>query len=114
MAVTDVNGTQTAVIGTEHTLANSAAAGVYVLKVDLTNLVAGDILELRMKTIILTGGTPIGCFVGVFSDAQSVDELAALSPPIPTALADSGAVRATLKQVLGTGRAFKWEFIKVG
>jgi hypothetical protein len=49
MAVTAfVSGTQTAVIGTEHFLANVNEAGVFTLHVDKNAMAAGDVLELRV------------------------------------------------------------------
>ena len=58
MAVTSAaSGTQTATVTTEHTLAALETAGVYVFEVDTVNMVAGDVLELRIKKMTLTGGT---------------------------------------------------------
>ena len=114
MAVTDVHGTQTATIGTEHTLADTAAAATYVLQVDMTNLAAGDVIELRLKAITLTGDTvpgPVAYYIQ-FADAQLTDDVMKYSVPISTALTDSGAIRATLKQTKGTGRTFKWALLK--
>ena len=58
--IVDASGTQTATISTEHSLATVSVAGEYELKVDIDALAAGatpDIIELRVKTNILTGGT---------------------------------------------------------
>jgi hypothetical protein len=58
MTVTaEAASTQTAVIGTEHTLDDVAAAGTYTLHVDTVNMAAADVLELRVYQIVLTGGT---------------------------------------------------------
>lgn len=114
MAVTDVHGTQTAVIGTEHTLADTSAPGTYTLEVNLVNMVSGDMVELRIKKIVLTGDTVPGEVVywRRYSGSQSADDRIVISVPVSTALSDSGAIRATLKQTLGTGRAFKWALLK--
>jgi hypothetical protein len=114
MAVTDVNGTQTATINTEHTLADTAAAGTYVLRVDLVNMAKGDVLELRMKVIVLTGDTVPGEveYYARFTDAQPADNRQAISVPVSTPLTTSGAIRATLKQTAGTGRSYKWSLMK--
>ncbi|MGH3946351.1 MAG: hypothetical protein ACRDSI_15080 [Pseudonocardiaceae bacterium] len=41
-------GSQTATIGTEHTLATVTDPGMYVLRTDLADMVAGDVVELRV------------------------------------------------------------------
>ena len=54
MAVASVaSGTQTAVINTEHSLAQLTGVGIYVAEVDLSALDAGDTVELRLKTTVL-------------------------------------------------------------
>jgi hypothetical protein len=63
VAVTaEAASTQTATIGTEHTLDDVAAAGTYTLHVDTVNMAAADVLELRVYQIVLTGGTRRGKF----------------------------------------------------
>lgn len=112
MAVTDVHASQTATLTTEHTLADSAAAGTYVLSVDTINMAAGDVLELRLYEMVLTSGTRRVAYFARFADAQPADDLIKISVPISTALTDSGAVRATLLQTKGTGRVFPWNLKK--
>lgn len=103
MSAVNSSGTQTAVISTEHTLGTPpTAAGTYVLAVDLSNMVDGDVVELRMKRKVLTGGTIRQTLLAVFSNAQS--DLVAYSIPVPT----PWGVTATLKQTAGTGRNFDW------
>lgn len=117
MAVTDVHGTQApAVVGTEHVLADSSAAGSYELTVVLSNMAAGDVLELRIYKMTLTGGTAgaEGYLMVRLDGAPPADDKVAVSIPASTALADTGAIRATLKQTFGTGRNFQWAFEKVG
>jgi hypothetical protein len=114
MAITDVHGTQTATVTTEHTLADTAAAGTYVLMVNVTNMVAGDVLELRLYAKVLTGDTA-GTLVAYFTSIQPghTDADIQVSPPITTALTDSGAIRATLKQTKGTSRTFAWNLVQI-
>ena len=105
-------GSQTAVVGTEHTLTTITDAGTYQLLVSLRNMVGGttpDELELRIKVKIRTGEVleeiiPPGVYVG----AQG-NNLIAVSPPVP------GVVEwvATLKQTAGAaGRAFVWSVVE--
>jgi hypothetical protein len=108
MAVTDVHGSQTAVIGTPHTLADTSAAGTYQLVVDCVNMASGDYVELRLYLMVLTGGSRRVVYFQSYSDDQVVDDEIKISVPVSTALTDSGAIRAELKQTLGTGRVFPW------
>jgi len=112
MAVTDVHGSQTAVITTEHVLADTTTAGTYVLSVDTINMASGDILELRVYEMVLTSGTRRVAYFASFADAQAADDMIKISVPISTALTDTGAVEATLKQTAGTGRVFPWNLKK--
>lgn len=112
MAVTEKTGnSQTATIGTEHTLATVTDAGIYVLRTYLTNLAAGDIVELRIYTKGRNAIDPEGVIHGpamygpIPPDQKYVD-----SVPIMT----TGHFKATLKQVAGTGRAFPWVILSSG
>jgi hypothetical protein len=111
------HGTQTAVINTEHTLDAEAGAGVYVISVNLRNMVGGatpDQLELRAYTKVLTGDAQSwliysGGFAGVQGDAAAVGssaagEVLAVTAPVVAAF----GCTFTLKQVAGTGRNFDW------
>lgn len=113
MAVTaQGTGTQTAVIGTEHTLLDVAIAGSFTLHVDTNVMAAGDTLELRVYQIVLTGGTRHVAYFDSFSGDQIADDEVKISVPISNELTDAGALRFTLKQTVGTGRAFPWKVLK--
>lgn len=100
------SGSQTATIGTEHTLGSAiAAAGVFVLVVDAANMANGDVLELRIKTKAKSGATSRLAYVTTFAHAQT--EPVKYSVPVPV---DTEFV-ATLKQTAGTGRAFDWNIL---
>lgn len=101
------SGTQAASIGTEHTLAVTAASEVYQLWVDLTNMASGDTTELRIKTKILPAGAVGVILLQSFSNAPSADDVIQLSIPIP---ADQ-PVTFTLKQTAGTGRNYDWKVL---
>lgn len=103
MPSSNQNGTQTATVGTEHALGTAiTAAGTYVLSVDTANMANGDILELRCKKKVLTGGTEKVYVLGTFRDAQADP----VKDSIPVVSIYSCSF--TLKQVTGTGRAFDW------
>lgn len=113
MAVTAAgSGTQTATVTTEHTLLDVAAAGVYQIVADTTNMVANDVLELRVYQIALTGGTRRVVQMMTFYGAQLTDDIMKYSDPLGNELTDSGSLRFTLKQTFGTSRNFPWKVLQ--
>jgi hypothetical protein len=111
MAVTSAGtGTQTATLTTEHELLSINTAGVYIINVDCSLMQAGDITELRVYQIAITGGTEQEVLYGRFEGAQI--EKMKKSIPVSNALTDSGSVRFTLKQLVGTGRNYYWSVVK--
>jgi hypothetical protein len=89
-----------------------AVAGTFTFHVDAVNMAAGDVLELRIYQMVLTGGTRRVAYFQLYYGAQSVNDLIKISVPISNELTDSGALRFTLKQTVGTGRAFPWKVLK--
>lgn len=113
MAVTaHASGTQSASVGTEHFLTSPNVAGTFTLHVDTVNMVAGDILELRIYQMVLTGGTQRVAYVARFENAQATDDLIKISVPISNELTDTNALRFSLTQVKGTSRNFPWKVLK--
>lgn len=100
----EASGTQTAVISTEHTLNSGSftSAKVYVLEVDTSNMVGGDVLELRIKKKVLSGGTEKVIFMNTFAHAQA--EPVKVSIPVRSEY----SISFTLKQTAGTGRNYDW------
>lgn len=112
MAVSEkTSGSQTATISTEHTLATVTDSGIYTLRVDINNLAAGDILELRIYTKCRNS-----------TDTERLAQGPATYGPIPPGqklpesipIMATGDFKATLKQVAGTGRAFPWVILSSG
>ena len=106
------SGTQAATVTTEHFLANVNQAGVYTLHVDLSNMVAGDSVELRVYQMVLTGGTARVAYYMPYHDVQLPDAMIAISVPISNELTDAQALRFSLKQTAGTSRNFPWKVLK--
>lgn len=105
------SGTQTAVLNTEHTLASINTVGSFELLVDLVNMAAGDLLELRAKKIVLTAGTGRVLYEQTFQDAQQ-NEIIVVSEQVGNDLTDTASVAFTLKQTAGaTGRSFPWKVL---
>ena len=105
------SGTQTATVTTEHTLDDIAAAGLYQLVVDLGNMVAGDVVELRAYQAVLASGTLRQLAFHAFYGAQAVG-IPAVSPWLSNVNTDAASLRFTLKQTFGTGRDFAWQVYK--
>ena len=103
-------GTQTATINTEHTLNTTTPEttdGIYQLFVDTANMVAGDILELRIKEKVVSAGTIRQVLLATLAGAQSDPGWAS-----PSLILLHGW-DMTLKQTAGTGRSFPWSIRKV-
>ena len=99
------SGSQTATIGTEHTLATIAAAGVYVLAVDTSAMVNGDALELRAKTKTKSGSASRVAYFVTYAHVQGEPNKYSVPVPVDT------EVTFTLKQTAGAGRAFDWNIL---
>lgn len=100
------NGTITA-NGSEQTLASPSGPATYILVVDMTNLVNGDVTVLRCKSKAKSGGSAIAFAMGSYSNAQS-DPLK-MSIPVPSV--DGGTF--TLQQVAGTNRSYDWNLYAI-
>lgn len=98
-------GSQLAVITTEHTLATVTAAGNYLLKVDSSAMALGDTLELRIKSKVRSTGTTRLMDMGVYTNVQD----SAIKVSIPDSSVNEVVV--TLKQTTGTGRTFDWALV---
>lgn len=116
MAVSvEASGTQTAVIGTEHTLRDVNTVGTFQFEVDMSALAATEVVELRVFAIMLAGGTRrlaspgMKTFTGALADPNPITYV---FDPISNDLTDAGSLRFTLKQTSGTGRAFPWKVLK--
>lgn len=96
------SGTQTATVGTEHTLATPATLNTRVLSVDLTNMALGDVVELRIYVKVASGGSQVLYTVSTYAHTQIED--AVISVPVPMPYGG----QFTLKQTAGTGRSFPW------
>ncbi len=105
MSSVESNGTQTATITTEHTLATWTTAGTRVLVLDLTDMVSGDALEVRLKVKAASGGSALLYSLISLSGAQI--EPALVSVPVPIGYGGS----CSIKQTAGTGRDFDWHIV---
>lgn len=102
------NGSQTAVISTEHTLATDTTNATYYFEVDMVNLANGDILELRIYTMTASGGTLRVAWKSTYGPVPPINLISA-SPAQPS----DQSYRCTLKQTAGTGRVFPWKLLRI-
>lgn len=101
------SGSQTAVIGTNHTLGvEETTDAYYQLLVDVSAMANGDVLELSAELKVKTAGTARVVALATFRDVQT--EAAAISIPIPNIY----GLTFKLKQVAGTSRTFDWSILR--
>lgn len=108
------SGTQTTVVGTEHFLSSPNVPGIFVFHIDLAPMLAGDVVELRVYQIVLTGGTTKPVFFQSYQGVQSPDDLIKLSDQIANELTDTNSLRFSIKQTFGSTRNFPWKLLKTG
>lgn len=100
------SGSQLAVINTEYNLWNSYVdPGVFESKVDITNMLSGDTLELRVYGKTRASDTEALVYYQSLSGAPSATQG---SIWVSRAYGSSVGCRLTLKQTAGTGRTFTW------
>lgn len=108
MALSTVaSGSQTAVLGTDHTLTTQTTAASLVLLVNTVNLVNGEIVEVWVRTKVLTGDAVATVYYASYSHAQASP--IKISPPVSTMF----SIEAHLKQTGGTGRVFSWSLLQL-
>jgi len=103
--IVEASGTQTAVVGTEHTLASPTTAKTRALLVDVAAQLAGDTVELRFFGPVLADGTSRLILMSTFSGVVG----AAHTQSLPIIMPQGGTV--TLKQTTGTARAYPWMIV---
>lgn len=99
------SGQQTAVIDTEHTLATETDAGTYILVVDMSNLVAGDVVTFRIKTKCKSGSSSVLAYSATYANIPATPNTYSIPVPVDT------EIICTLEQTDGTGRAFDWNLL---
>lgn len=86
---------------------NSTTNATYVLKVNLSNMALGDVVELRLYSEDISAGSLVQCWKASFANVQ-ISPLV-LSPPTPSDI----NLKCTIKQVAGTGRTYTWEILRI-
>lgn len=96
----------------EHILDDINSAGTFTLHVDTNDMAAGDVLELRVYQMVLTGGTRRVAYYGRWAGAQPSDDLIKISVPISNELTDAGSLRFSIQSTYGVSNAFPWKVLK--
>lgn len=107
--VSVANGSQLAEIGTEHSLTQQSLIGIYVLKVNVAPLEAGDSLTVRVKDKCLNTDSTQTVYQEILSGVQDVQNYH--SPPVP--VASGGEFIATIEQETGSPRTFTWNLLRM-
>jgi predicted component of type VI protein secretion system len=111
MAIAELySGSQTATISTEHVLNSptpNTTDGIFQVFIDVSAMVAADVLELRIKEKCRAADTIRQVLMSTLAGVQS-DPLW-VSP----SLILMHGWDVTLKQTAGTGRAFPWSIRQV-
>ena len=102
------SGTVTSIINTEITLLTVVTSQNYVvLKIDLSAMLTGDIVQLLVYTKVLPGGTSKPAYPTIFAGAQPSNNLVWFSTPMPS----DAEAHFTLKQTAGSPRAYPWSVL---
>lgn len=92
--------------GTEQTFTSgTAVSGTFMLRLDTSNMVDGDQIELRLYT--KAGSTERQAVYYSLANAQS-DPLH-IGPSLPTA----EDYKATIKRIAGTDRSYAWSILNL-
>lgn len=105
------SNTTTPTIGVENFLASVNVAGKrFTLAIDLSGMLANDVLEIRVYKMILTGGTQrvISGYPITFMGAQPTDNMIFITDQVDNYLTDANSLRFSINQTFGTARAFPW------
>jgi hypothetical protein len=106
MALSEIAGaSQAATVNTEHTLNTDTTPGTKILTVDLSAMVLGDLVELRMYTKLRTGSTEQLAYLCSYQHVQGAPNV--YSIPVPSMV----SCRSTLKQTAGTGHTYQWALL---
>jgi hypothetical protein len=107
MPTLTTSGTQTATVTTEHTLTTQTNNKFYTAYIDLTNMVSGDTVEIRVSLIVKTAGSHILYYLGTYSGAQTNPLVYIASLPSDISW------KLTLKQTTGTSRNYDYRIYEI-
>ena len=107
------SNTTTPVVATPSVLSAPNVAGLFSFHIDVNAMVAGDVLEIRLYRIILTGGTSrVEALLDRLVGAQPADALVRSYSGIGNDLTDTNSLQFVINQTLGTARAYPWKVLQ--
>lgn len=112
--VTYASGTTTAT-GSEQFLTTGTqinVAGEFALKIDRSNMIFGDTLELRVYGRAIASGTTRQIWQANYSSLPLDSEQIVYTPWFPNDLTDDNAMRFSLKQSAGSNESYAWAVMK--
>lgn len=98
--------------GTEDALATSSESGVFACLFDLAAMVASDVIQVRLKVKVRSGGTSRTVAYAQYSGAQS-DPSNVVLGPVPSGV----ELQATIKQTatgVGGYKVVPWSLVRIG
>ena len=99
--------------GTEDFLTSPNVAGSFQLYIDLDDMASGDVIEFRVYTIVLTGGTARVVFVDRREGLQPTDDKILISVPVSTQLTETNGLRFSITQTKGSaGVSIPWKVLR--
>ncbi len=101
------SGITTALTTTELTLATDTTNGTYILEVDTSNMLLGDLFEIRVYTASSIGGTTAQLWKGAWQHPQINNHKA--SPPV----ASDASIKCTVTQITSAGKTFAWKLLRI-
>lgn len=107
MPTINSSGTKTS-DGTEQTLATIIANNTFELTLNLTNMVNGDVLVVRIKTKVLTGSTVAEIWKAIFTNNQGT---LVVVKGIP--VTSPFEYVATIELDVGSNKAFEWSIAEL-
>jgi hypothetical protein len=109
MPIIQASGTQAASVGVEQTLADlTSPFVVFQLLVDVSNMQAGDVTELRIYTKVLAGGGLDSAIYQQLSGAPTGNgDQVMMSLPVVS----DQEIKFTLKQIAGSARNYPWKVV---
>lgn len=106
MPTSKSEGSQTATLDTEHFPGSAQTdTGTYVLMVDCSNMVNGDVTRLKMYVKPRSASTSAVAYSATYAHAQA--DPVKISPPVPSL----HEVKWSLEQTDGTGRAYDYNLM---
>lgn len=101
------SGSQTANVGSEHTLFSTTTPGVYTFNANVGNLANGDVVEFWLQNKVLSAGSYQNVMIETRGHVQGIPHVK--FPPVEVL----HGINVVLKQTDGTSRAFPWEVIQL-